>query len=181
LRVTNRRFANFGLDVPYFGMREVPQGDLCLSVFLVLSKDNNQNEVLMGKVNREYDNWPEIGAINEERAQRYSSGWILPSRHLILLESPQEAAKTVLKEQLGLDHVELSGPKLITEVYDIERLGLKDHWDFDFVFRGAISEAPRHPAWTELKFVDVSSSPDAEFARNHQDILVYTGLRPSKR
>jgi hypothetical protein len=99
----------------------------------------------------------------------------------MLLESPQDAARMVLKEQLGLDNVELTGPKMMTEVYDIELLGLKNHWDFEFIFTGKITSDVRpHPAWRELKFVDVSSLPDAEFGRNHQDILVYAGARPKR-
>lgn len=174
---TDRKFADFGKGLPYYCMDTIPPGGMCLSVFLVLSKGNETN-VLMGKVNPNYDRWSHIGALDEPRLQRHSKGWTLPSRHLILYESPEDAAKIVLQEQLGIQDVELTGPKVATEVYDIERAGLKNHWDFEFIFFGKMQrDVQAHPAWTELKFVDVSSLPDSEFARGHQDILVNAGVR----
>lgn len=174
---TDRKFADFGKGLPYYCMDTIPPGGMCLSVFLALSKESEHN-VLMGKVNPKYEQWSHIGALDEQRLERHSKGWMLPSRHLILYESPENAARAVLREQLGIEEVRLSGPKVVTEVYDIERAGLKNHWDFEFVFFGKMDrDAPSHPAWTELRFVDVSSLPNSEFARNHQDIFVSIGLR----
>jgi hypothetical protein len=74
--------------------------------------------------------------------------------------------------------VRLGDPLIFTEVYDIERANLKNHWDFEFVFLAELNrDTPNHPAWTELKFMDVYTMPDEGFARNHQDILVQAGLR----
>jgi len=173
---TDRKFADFGKGLPYYCMDTIPPGGMCLSVFLLLSKGSDGN-VLLGKVNPTYDKWSHIGALDERRLERFCKGWMIPSRHFILLESPEQAAKTVLKEQLGVEDVQLTGPKVLTEVYDIERVGLKNHWDFEFVFSGKVLGVQPHPAWTELKFVDVSSLPDSEFARGHQDILANVGLR----
>jgi ADP-ribose pyrophosphatase YjhB (NUDIX family) len=168
---TDRKFALFP--------KPITPGGLCLSVFVVLSKDRESN-VLMGKMNTEYPKWRHIGGLERDRLQRYSAGWVLPSRVLIQLESPQDAARTVLKEQVGLDRVELTGPKMITEVWDTP--DNKNHWDFEFIFTGKITgEVQPHPAWKELRFIDVSSLPDSEFARYHNDILVYAGARSSFR
>lgn len=174
---TDRKFADFGKNLPYYCMDTIPPGGLCLSAFLVLSR-GNENNVLLGKVNPKYTEWAHIAALDETRLQRFSTAWMLPSRHLILHEDPNRAAKTILKEQLDIEDLELTGPKVVTEVYDIPRLELKDHWDFDFIFFGKITRdlAP-HAAWTELNFIDVSSLPDNEFARGHQDVLANAGLR----
>jgi hypothetical protein len=158
-------------------MDTIPPGGMCLSVFVLLSK-GTENNILLGKVNPKYNQWTHIGALDENRLERFSKAWMIPSRHFVLYETPEQAAKTVLKEQLGLEGVQLTGPKVATEVYDIEKIGLKNHWDFDFIFFGRMTEDVRpHPAWTQLRFLDVGSLPDAEFARNHQDILVNAGVR----
>jgi hypothetical protein len=178
---TDRKFADFGNNLPYYCMATIPQGGMCLSIFLVLSKGADNN-VLMGKVNAAYDNWPHIGALDEARLKRFSNGWMLPSRHLILYEDPRNAAVTILREQLGLQNVDLAGPKVVTEVYDIERAGLKNHWDFRFIFFGKLTEdIEPHPAWTELKFINVSSLPDTAFARSHQDVLTDAGVETKLR
>jgi ADP-ribose pyrophosphatase YjhB (NUDIX family) len=178
---TDRKFADFGRGLPYYCMDTIPEGGMCLSVFLLLSKGAD-GSVLLGKVNPEYEYWSHIGALDQSRLERFSKAWMIPSRHLILGESPEQAASTVLREQLGLDNVQLTDPKVITEVYDIERAGLKNHWDIEFLFFGKVTgDAKPHSAWSELRFVDVSSLPDSEFARGHQDILANAGLRKLKQ
>jgi ADP-ribose pyrophosphatase YjhB (NUDIX family) len=158
-------------------MSDIPEGGACLSVFLILW-NGSKNRVLMGKVNPEYLDWEHIGALNKTRLGRYRDKWMLPSSHLVLYESPKQAAERILKEQLGLEVVKLGDPIIFTEVYDIEPANLKNHWDFEFVFLAELERnAVSHPAWAELEFVDVSTMADDSFARNHQDILAQAGLR----
>jgi hypothetical protein len=52
--------------------------------------------VLMGRVNPEYPAWEHIGALNKVRLERYSDKWMLPSSHLVLYESPRQAAERIL-------------------------------------------------------------------------------------
>jgi len=173
---TSRRFADFGKGLPYYCMDHIPDGGMCLSVFLVLWRGTKSN-VLMGRVNPEFSDWEHIGALDKSRLERLSARWMLPSSHFVLYESPEGGAKRVLKEQLGLEEVPLVGPHIYTEVYDIERANIKNHWDLEFVFLGELKGEPApHPAWLELKFRDMKTMRDDEFARNHQDILRHLGI-----
>ena len=173
----DRVFADFYDGAESFQMSRIPDGGMCLSVFLVLWK-NNRSNVLLGKVNPEYD-WIKIGALSKESTLRISRRWMLPASHLLLYESPQSAADRVLVEQLDMkDAVKLQGPIVFSEVYDALKFEIKNHWDTEFVFTGEITgDVPKnHPAWSELKFVDVSKVKDNEFARSHQDILTEVGI-----
>lgn len=172
-----RRFADFYEGALPFQMSTLPEGGMCLSAFLILWKNNRRN-VLLGKVNKDYD-WIPIGALDEESAQRASNRWMLPSSHLLLYESPRSGAKRILKEQLGLENQELDGPIVFSEVYDAPKLDIKDHWDMEFVFTSEVKGdlPPNHEPWSRLEFVDVSTLKDSDFTRSHQDILVEAGFR----
>ena len=171
----SRRFADFCDGALTFQMDSVPKGGMCLSVFLVLWRDDKRN-VLVGKVNRDH-NWIRAGALSKEAATKISGRWMLPSSHLLLFESPQDAAKRVLREQLRMKYDELRSTVLqaFSEAYSKPR-----HWDLEFILQGEIKgELSRgsHSAWNELKFLDVSKMKDSEFARSHQDILAEVGVR----
>ncbi|PSN99834.1 hypothetical protein B9Q05_11280 [Candidatus Marsarchaeota G2 archaeon ECH_B_1] len=174
---TTRKFADFGKNLPYYCMDTIPDGGMCLSVFLVITQKTT-GLVLMGKVNPEFAEWEHIGAINRERLLRIADKWMLPASHFIVYESPNDAVKRVLKEQLSMQNLELKGPFVYSEVYDIERANIKNHWDLEFVYTGELEKLPpQNPAWKELGFVDVNALNDKEFARNHQDILANLGIR----
>lgn len=151
--------------------REIPEGGMCLSTFLVLNATGHEERVLMGRLDPAQP-WDHIGALDRERAQANSNGWMLPSSHLLIGESPTAAAERILKEQLGLPSgsQSLSGPLVFSEVY-----GPKNHWDLEFVFLGARDQIAQHPVWTELRFVDVNETPRDQFARYHEDILAHVG------
>lgn len=172
-----RRFADFYEGALPFQMSSIPEGGMCLSAFLVIWKDDIHN-VLLGKVNKNYD-WINAGALDKDGASRVSERWMLPSSHLVLFENPKAAAVRVLKEQLGLDDEGIQGPQVFSEVYDAPKYDIKNHWDMEFVFTKQIKniEQMKHPAWNELKFLDVRNLQDKEFARNHQDILAEIDLR----
>ncbi len=172
-----RRFADFYEGALPFQMSSIPEGGMCLSVFLILWK-NNPRHVLLGKVNEEYD-WIQIGALDKESAQRASRRWMLPSSHLLVYEPPAIAAKRVLSEQLRIQTLQLEGPTIFSEVYDSPIFDIKNHWDLEFVFTGEVKrELPRNQeAWSNIEFVDISTLKDSDFARNHQDILAEAGLR----
>lgn len=165
--VTERRFAQFQCGIAPPRMSVIPEGGLCLSAFLIISKKGSPNHVLMGRLNRDAP-WDHIGALDQERVQRHSDGWMLPSSHLILGEGPKEAAERILNEQLGLTDQIVNGPLLFSEIY-----GSKNHWDLEFVFLGERAEAPSHEAWRELKFVDPTTIRKEEIARAHEDVLAH--------
>ena len=148
-------------------MGEIPEGGLCLSVFLIISEIGSSNHVLMGRLNTDAP-WDRIGALDPDRVERHSKGWMLPSSHLILGEGPKEAAERILKEQLGLANQAVNGPLLFSDVY-----GPKNHWDLEFIFLGERDVAPLHQAWRELKFIDLTTTRKEEIARSHEDILAH--------
>lgn len=146
-------------------MNEIPDGGFCLSTFLIISKTGFPNHVLMGHINKSAK-WDHIGALDAERVERHSKGWMLPSSHLILGEAPQEAAARILKEQLGLTDQKLDGPLIFSETY-----GTKNHWDLEFLFLGERNTAPSYQAWIELRFIDLTKTGKEEISRGHEDVL----------
>jgi ADP-ribose pyrophosphatase YjhB (NUDIX family) len=167
---TQRAFARFSRWSKPPVTAEVPDGGFCLSAFLVISKQNDPRKVLMGRIDPTFP-WEEIGALDRDRAERAAAGFTLPSSHLILGESPLQAAKRILKEQLGMEDIGLTGPSVFSEVY-----GDRNHWDIEFVFFGAVDSVRKHPAWRELTFVDLVRMKKEDFARSHQDVLSNAGL-----
>jgi len=150
-------------------MSEIPEGGFCLSAFLVISNSRNPNEVLLGHINPGAP-WEHIGALDPPRVELYKDKWILPASHLVLGESPQEAAQRVLAEQLELRDQKLEGPLIFSEVY-----GERSHWDLEFVFKGERGSVKQASAWRELKFVDAGKLRKEDFGRLHQDILANVG------
>lgn len=178
---TNRQFCRFaspepGLESSGVYTTSFPEGGLCLSSFLILTEGDSPR-VLMGHLNPAA-RWDEIGALDSERARVHSKGWMLPSSHLMVFESPQEAAHRILREQLGIQQLDLSGPKVVSEVGTPKRFPtLKWHWDLEFIFRGTLAEGPpKYEAWSELQFVDLSRTGRQEIARSHDEVLESAGF-----
>lgn len=186
---TERKFCRFNKgstvlknDSNTLGMTEVPIGGLCLSSFLVITEQDNSNAVLMGHLNKSAP-WDHIGALDDSRIQVHSKGWMLPSSHLIVLESPQDAARRILREQLDLATLEISEPKVISEVYKPKRFPeLPEHWDVEFVFFGKLSteKLPKPSAWSDLKFVNLPTTRREDIARSHDEILESLGFAFAK-
>lgn len=177
---TERKFCRFyaPADTP-FGMPEPPAGGLCLSAFLVITEREHATHVLMGHLNPAAP-WDHIGALDPSRTAVHSKGWMLPSSHLIVKESPQEAARRIAREQLELPELPMAEPRIVSEVSTPRRFPDKPgHWDLEFIFRGEIEPAAVHApaAWTELAFVDLDVTPKSAIARSHEDILESAGLR----
>jgi ADP-ribose pyrophosphatase YjhB (NUDIX family) len=177
---TNRRFCRFNkLGDVSLGMPEVPEGGLCLSAFLILHERGHDRRVLMGHLNPAAP-WDHIGALDASRTAVHSQGWMLPSSHLILNESPDEAARRIAAEQLERDDLMFSEPKVVSEVYTPRRFpDLVRHWDLEFLFLGEWpgGAAPKAAAWTELAFVDLDATARSAIARSHEDILASAGRK----
>jgi ADP-ribose pyrophosphatase YjhB (NUDIX family) len=177
---TSRKFAIFGPD-PRQGLAQtqVPGDGFCLSSFLIITEHNNPTNVLVGKLNPSYD-WAHVGALDSDRAERFSKGWMLPSCHLMMYESPEEAAERIIEEQLeiGRDEIKLSSkdyPFVFSDVRELKS-DTKRHWDIGFLFRAGMARGriPEHPkAWRELRFVDFESTPKSEFIRSHDEVIKY--------
>ena len=184
---TERQFCRFNkgrstatgeLDKSTLTTREIPDGGLCLSSFVVISEESNPRLVLMGHLNPEA-NWDHVGALDENRVEVHSKGWMLPSSHLMIRESPQEAAARIAREQFELEDLKLSSPKVLSEVYAPKRFPeLAEHWDIEFIFFGGLSKKRlgKPFAWNDLRFIDSSRTKRSEFARSHEDILESAGF-----
>lgn len=180
---TERRFCRFARTKPQYEGNpvytlEIPEGGMCLSSFLVVTEGDSKH-VLMGHLNPEAP-WNHIGALDRERALAHSKGWMLPSSHLILYESPQEAAQRILREQLGMKGVELTGPAVAAEAGTPRRFpDHPKHWDFEFIFRGRarVGSLLKNEAWSELRFVDLAQTKREEVARSHDEVLENAGFR----
>ena len=176
---TDRRFCRFAPPSPDSASSvyttEIPEGGLCLSSFLVVT--DPRSHVLMGHLNPAAP-WDHIGALDPVRANAHSEGWMLPSSHLMLFESPAAAAQRILNEQLGMK-LPISGPIVVAEVGTPRRFpGLSKHWDFEFIFKGKSpgGGAPTHRAWTELRYVDLKRTPREDIARSHDEVLENAGF-----
>ena len=152
---------------------------MCLSAFVLLTESGNKNAVLLGHLNTEAD-WDHIGGLDSERVSAHSKGWMIPSCHLLLKESPQGAARRIMDEQLGLRGIGLSDPIVVSEVYTPKRFpDLPGHWDLEFIFKGELPRGglPRSSAWRELAFVEAALTLKSEMARSHGDILESAGFK----
>jgi len=167
--VTVRRFAHFKRNVAPPRMKEIPEGGFCISAFVIISKTTSPEQVLVGRINKKAP-WDHIGALDPERVERHSKGWMLPSSALMLGESPKQAAERILKEQLGVADQSLEGPVVFSEAY-----GQMNHWDLEFLFLGKRDNAPSNEAWSEIKFIDLTKTRKEDMARGHEDILAHVG------
>ena len=134
--------------------------------------------MLMGHLNPAAP-WDHLGALDPSRIEAHRNGWMIPSSHLILLESPNSAAQRILTEQLHLPNVSLEGPSVVSETYIPRRFPeLKAHWGLEFLYRGELgsSEPPVSDAWLDLKFVDLARTRRADMARSHEDVLASAGF-----
>ncbi len=156
----------------------VPRSGLCLSAFVVVRPSGVGGLALLGKIRPSAD-WGRIGALDAERVARMSSLWMLPSSHLILYESPEEAARRIVREQLGTELPDLAGPVVLSDVSPRPEAPDDPHWDLGFVFEGRwpTTRFPEAPAFAELAFVDVARTRRSEIGRGHADVLDRAGLR----
>ena len=188
---TDRRFCRFnkGASIstgrPDFGpltTTEIPPGGLCLSAFLLVADSAEHEKILMGHLNPKAP-WDHIGALDEGRIEVHSKGLMLPSSHLMIRESPFDAAKRISREQLELEDgvAAILQPKVFSDVYKPKRFPeLDEHWDIGFVFSTSIpkSKLREHVnAWTDIQFVDPKKIEREEFARSHDDVLRYAGFK----
>ena len=183
---TERKFARFSRsnpspakDTDTITQHDIPNGGMCLSAFLVISERGTPGRILLGHLDPAA-NWDHIGALDAERTQVHAKGWMIPSCHLMLGESPQDAARRVAKEQLGLEDLTFGEPTIVSDSYTPRRFpDLPSHWDLEFIFRVELprENTPRASAWLELAFVDISATSRRAMARSHEDVLESVGLR----
>jgi ADP-ribose pyrophosphatase YjhB (NUDIX family) len=166
---TDRRFAAFSRTSVPPRMRKMPEGGMCISSFLIISRHDDPESILMGKLNKDA-NWDHIGALDAKRVERHSGGWMLPSSHLILYETPEGAARRILREQLHVRDMKISGPLTF-----VDTSGNENHWDIGFIYLGERESLPKSSAWRELRFVKTSELGRDDVVRSQVDVLAYAG------
>ena len=166
---TERRFAGFGKSSAPPRMSAVPEGGMCISAFVVLSKRGSAGSVLMGRINKNAE-WDHIGGVPKRRLEEFASGWMLPSSHFILFETPEGAARRILREQLGIRNQALEGPMNFSDTS-----GTANHWDIGFIFTGERDAVAPNSAWDELRFVEVAGLKRDDIVRSQLDVLAYAG------
>jgi hypothetical protein len=158
-------------------MWTVPPAGLCVSVFVLVGDPKNPNSVVLGRPAAAAP-WAEIGNLEPATLEDLQDRWLVPASHLVEFESPRSAAERVVREQLGLDHIELRGPEVFSEAYP-SRLdpGSGNHWDLEIIFRG---DWPRgrelhSSAFKELRLIDTRLVAAPHLGRGHGDILILAG------
>lgn len=176
-----RRFARLRSEIPAgaAGYWTVPDDGLCLNVFLVFRPSDAPGKALLGKLDPA-GAWGELAALDPARAGSLADRWILPASQLLLLESPDEAARRLARELLDLELGAVPAPRVFSEAYG--RAGAEatqdPHWDLHFVYElawpagRALTAAP----WKELALLEVARTPRAEIGRGHADVLDLVGL-----
>jgi ADP-ribose pyrophosphatase YjhB (NUDIX family) len=158
-------------------LREIPLGGICLSTFLVIR--DKSGRVLMGKIDPAAP-WDHLGALDTPRIELYRNGWMLPSSHLIVRESPQDGASRIAKEQLEIVDLSISEPKVVSEVYPPRAFpDLDEHWDLEFIFFAQTEEEnlpSKTKAFKELRLLDPTALGRSDVARSHEDILHSAGI-----
>ncbi len=172
--VTDRKFAAFSNKAVPPRMKKMPEGGMCISAFVIVSKRSDPESVLMGKIDKN-GNWDHIGALDSKRVERLSGGWMLPSSHLMLYETPEGAARRILREQLGIRDMRLDGPLTF-----VDTSGTENHWDIGFIYAGTRDSPPKSPAWRELRFVNPNELGADDVVRSQIDVLAYAGKRKTQ-
>lgn len=177
---SGRRFCRFRTDGAPGEFSALPEDGMCLSAFVLLHPEGSPEPVLLGRVAPD-PAWSGAGALTPDRVERLRAGWMLPSSHLLLFEGPEAAARRILREQLGLEGIPLSDPRVASEAYARDGRDGDPHWDLHFLFEGTwpAGRPPRHPLWTDLRFLEIPRIRRGEIARGHADILALAGRPPA--
>ena len=174
-----RRFARFRPTAdPEQMVFAVPTDGLCLSTFLVFRPKGQPDRALLGRVDPKGP-WAQIGGLDPTRAEKWSTGWMLPSCQLLYYESPEGSARRIAREQLVIELAGLPTPLLMSDSDQRPTAAMGDlHWDIGFVYviDGVSDRPPRHSAWTDLRFVEVSKTRRADYVRAHQDVQRLAGM-----
>jgi ADP-ribose pyrophosphatase YjhB (NUDIX family) len=153
---------------------QVPKGGTCISAFLVLT---GKGGFLAGKMAKP-DVWVDKFLVGENFAPKYASSgkWMLPASHLKYGEKPDDAAKRILTEQLGLGNVKLAFGQVQSHLSGDPNDPDSAHWDICFIYEGRVKgEVPRPEWFSELTFLKPKNVSAQDFTRGHGDVLKELG------
>jgi len=160
----------------------VPKAGLCLSSFVVVRRGD---AVLLGRPKTDRA-WPERGGFPLDRAKDLEAdgSWLLPATHLLMEESPHDAAKRIARDWAGL-----RGTPRFVAVQSHLRPGRRwdskhegNHWDVCFVYELKVRRGPTPmPWWSEMRFIPARTLPTMKVGRGHLDVLEEAGyFRPRR-
>jgi len=170
-----KRWARFGPDNPR-RLVHAPEAGVCLSAFLVARRGNS---ILIGRPHA-HNAWPEKGGYPKWQASELERQgvWLLPATHLLIGESPDQAAKRIAREWAGLKgatrFVMVQSHLRPIRLWNPRLKG--NHWDICFVYE-LRPRGPIHfgPWWSEMRFTPISAIRNIRFGRGHRDVLKEAG------
>jgi len=170
-----------------FSKDNVPPGGTCLSAFVLVS---NGRRILVGKMDRP-EIWVERFLVGPKFVTNYagSGKYVLPARHLHWYESPFDAARSIVRDQIGLGVPDSRISLAAVQSYvsgDVDDEKEPPHWDICFLYRVGVSKSLaaklRRPEWfSELAFKPLASLKHEDFTRGHGDVLQTAGMLGSGR
>lgn len=165
-----------------FSESNVPPGGVCLSSFVIV---RDGGRVLVGKMAKP-EIWTERFHVGPKFAPSYtgSGKYVLPARHLSWYESPLEAARGIMKDQVLLEVPKDSFKLLGVQSFvsgDPDKADEDPHWDICFVYQvelpGRLAKSIKAPEWfKDLGFVSTSELSRDAFTRGHGDVLEAVGV-----
>ncbi len=160
----------------------VPPGAICLSSFVVVK---NSSQILVGKMAKP-EIWIDRFFVGEDRAPIYvSSGkYLVPASHLAWYESPLEAARRVMADQVLLPELKDQIRLLDVQSHvsgDPTNESEPPHWDICFVYEtnvpAKIAKNLARPEWfQDFGFISSAMLTREHFTRGHGDVLDIAGV-----
>jgi len=156
---------------PPKGYTSVPEGGMCLCVFLFVIRGR---EVLLGKY-REHTAWEKIAGLDERRVKSNQNGFTLPASHLKFGEDPADAARRIGEEILILPNdLSYSEPVVQTFFYELSIVPGKMHFDVLFLYDLVLKENYEigiPPWYASLEWFDMDILMNLKYARQHEDVV----------
>jgi len=152
----------------------IPRGGICISAFVIASTGKS---ILLGLPHAN-KHWPEDGGepLWRAREMEKKKSWMLPATHMLIGESPDDAAARIANEFTGLKgEPKFSMVQSHTRPANVWWKTMRHivHWDLCFVYDLKIDRVPIRlkPWWKELRLFSREQIPSMNVGRGHLDIL----------
>lgn len=151
----------------------IPTGGVCLSSFVVLKR---KNAILFSKVG-DVKTWTDRFALPPKESL-WRGKWLLPACHLKYGEHPDDAARRILREMIGIDRFSLSSAQMQSHLTLGEEVAGTNHWDVCFVYSASTREkVEKQPWFQELEFLVPSKVRPSQIGRSQADVLKEFGIK----
>ncbi|HEX9710505.1 MAG TPA: hypothetical protein VGB42_11155 [Candidatus Thermoplasmatota archaeon] len=145
---------------------------VCLSTYIVSEAGDG---LLVGR--RANDpRWEQLDHAHPVDPQVGTTLWVLPATHLLVGETPSQAAKRVAKDQLLAPWLQLEDGGTFAHLRpSVEG---DPHWELAFVFETELTVSKAPPWFTELRGLQRRYLRYESFAAGHGDIAADMGYFP---